>query len=83
MKRLTGLMAGMCLVSGAALAQSDSDTPGAGGFERLDLDQDGKISVSEAEADRVVLEGFARADRNGDGFLSPEEFAVVENPSPR
>ena len=43
-------------------------------FESLDRNSDQQISMSEArESDRLAKE-FAKADTNGDGQLSREEF---------
>ncbi len=44
-------------------------------FEKADTDGDGKLSVSEAKAafPRMTDERFKRLDRNGDGFLGPED----------
>ena len=46
---------------------------GQGGrFDALDLDDDGRIALSEWNGDRA---GFARLDRNDDGYLSRAEFS--------
>lgn len=65
------------LAAGTAVAQVE---PTAESFEALDEDKDGRISVVEAEVNMDVLRGFAEADRDQDGFLSREEFAVVTSP---
>jgi hypothetical protein len=46
-------------------------------FDQLDTNHDGMISRAEAQAspDLVIL--FVPSDANGDGQLSPAEFAVV------
>ncbi|MGH8654853.1 MAG: hypothetical protein ACREYE_23020 [Gammaproteobacteria bacterium] len=43
-------------------------------FNRLDQDQDGKISKGEVKGDQDLAENWDRLDDNGDGNLSPEEF---------
>ncbi len=45
-----------------------------GGFERLDLDGDGKVSKAEAAGHAALVKGFDRADRNRDGKLSLAEY---------
>lgn len=46
-------------------------------FDALDANQDGNIAQQEAEAHPTVAENFTRADANGDGALSREEFAAA------
>jgi Ca2+-binding EF-hand superfamily protein len=45
------------------------------GLRKSDTNQDGKISFEEAQSafPNMTREGFDRRDRNGDGFLSPED----------
>ena len=45
-------------------------------FESLDKNADRQISRTEAGFDRKLSNGFAVLDANGDGFLSPEEYAA-------
>ncbi len=40
-------------------------------FERLDADKDGKVSAEEAGA--ISARAFQRADKNGDGVITPDE----------
>lgn len=61
------------LFAPAAFAQDDS-APNP--FDELDTNEDGQISVMEAEANSTLLERFASLDANGDGLLSREEFAA-------
>lgn len=54
--------------------------PKAGEFvtqmlQRMDKDKDGKISKSEAEG--RLVQGFAQADRNSDGFLDRGELQAM------
>lgn len=44
-------------------------------FDKLDLNGDGYVSLSEAAGDEIVVTRFDRADRNKDGKLSRKEFA--------
>ena len=46
-----------------------------GHFKRMDTDNDGK--VSRAEALSAAEAAFARADANGDGFVTPEEMRAA------
>jgi hypothetical protein len=46
-------------------------------FDALDANQDGNIAQQEAEAHPTVAENFTRADANGDGALSRDEFAAA------
>jgi hypothetical protein len=43
-------------------------------FAALDLNGDGKVSLSEAAGHANVVVRFDRADRNRDGRLTPAEF---------
>ena len=43
-------------------------------FDALDADHDGKVAQQEAQAHPTVAEHFSKADANGDGALSKEEF---------
>jgi hypothetical protein len=43
-------------------------------FDALDADHDGKVAQQEAQAHPTVAEHFAKADANGDGTLTKEEF---------
>ena len=72
MKNLSIVSIGL-LLAPAAFAQDDmAPSP----FDRLDANEDGQISVMEAEASPTLLERFASLDTNSDGLLSQEEFAA-------
>ncbi len=43
-------------------------------FAALDANHDGKISQAEAQKNPAVLQMFAQADKDKDGFLSKAEF---------
>jgi len=43
-------------------------------FEQVDRNRDSTIDAQEAAAWPVVTQGFARADRNGDGKIDKVEF---------
>merc|ERR1739846_233793 len=60
---------------------SDSPPPGPNYFAMIDTDEDGKLSGTEIEAffgqqGRPVPDGLWEAeDKDGDGFISWEEFS--------
>jgi hypothetical protein len=45
-------------------------------FDSLDKNGDAQISKTEASADKMLSEGFAKTDTNGDGYLSKSEFTA-------
>ena len=61
---------------------ADDDAKGkiaaASSFATLDRNRDDRISRSEAGFDRVMSQTFAEIDTDGDGFVSPAEFAAAE-----
>jgi len=44
-------------------------------FNKLDTNQDGRVSRTEAAVDTTVV--WAAADTDGDGFIDTEEWAVI------
>jgi Ca2+-binding EF-hand superfamily protein len=57
------------LAAGGAVAQAKP------GFESLDKNGDGKISLAEASNDDGLFVAFKSLDTNKDGELTREEFA--------
>ncbi len=53
----------------------------ASSFATLDRNRDARISRSEAGFDQVLSRTFAEIDTDGDGFVSPAEFAAAEKTS--
>lgn len=43
-------------------------------WEQLDTNKDGNLSKAEADADPAMKALFAKADTNGDGILTPDEY---------
>jgi hypothetical protein len=74
------LMLGVVLlVGGAVVADEAPEATSAkvvAKFESLDKNADRQISRTEAGHDRALSNGFAFLDANGDGFLSPDEYAA-------
>jgi hypothetical protein len=73
----------------AGLAADGEKTPPAtpagqsGSFETLDANKDGRISMPEASVDPKLVEGFSKADKNGDGYLDNSEYSQRVKPAPR
>ncbi|ASD69470.1 EF-hand domain-containing protein [Pseudoalteromonas piscicida] len=63
-------IAGLSMVSASAFAGGD--------FEKLDTDDNGSISVTEASVSTSLTEQFADLDTNADGELSKSEYANYE-----
>ncbi|MEM7082541.1 MAG: hypothetical protein AAF465_07380 [Pseudomonadota bacterium] len=51
-------------------------TAGEADTTPLDRNQDGLISIAEADADAYLAEHFAALDTNGDGQLDKKELAA-------
>ena len=49
-------------------------------FDKLDYDQDGKLSKAEAAGNADLIMGFDRNDRNRDGKLSGAEYERLLRP---
>lgn len=47
-------------------------------FEQLDLNSDGKISVTEAKDTAPLMQQFEQLDVNKDGYLSEAEFSLLQ-----
>lgn len=70
--------------AGASAADSGGKAKiaAANSFAALDRNGDHRISRSEAGFDRLLSQTFAEIDTDGDGFVSPAEFAAAEkNPT--
>lgn len=58
-------------------------TSGSASFEALDANKDGRISMAEASVDPKLVEEFSTADKNGDGYLDSNEYAVAIRTPPQ
>lgn len=57
---------------------SSAGSSSTAAFAKLDKDQDGMISKSEAGKDSKLKAGWTKADTSKDGKLDPAEFAEFE-----
>jgi hypothetical protein len=48
------------------------------GFNKMDANNDGKLSRSEAAKDKSLLAKWKEADRDNDGSLSRTEYLIVK-----
>jgi hypothetical protein len=77
-KLLTAAVVALIPLAGIA-AEADKTQPAtpageSGTFATLDSNKDGRISMPEASADAKLVEEFASADKNGDGYLDNSEY---------
>jgi Ca2+-binding EF-hand superfamily protein len=75
----TMLIAGSAaaLALGSAFAADKQAKNADPGFNKLDRDNDGVLSHSEAARNPYLAKRFKEADRNGDGKLSRTEYLAV------
>ena len=70
--------AALALAVGSAYAEDkigkDENDPG---FNKLDKNNDGYLSRSEAAGNKTLAKKFKEADKNGDGKLSRTEYLTV------
>jgi len=62
------------LGTGPALADRPKNDPG---FNKLDSNNDGYLSRTEAAKNPTLAKNFKQADKNGDGKLSRTEYLTV------
>ncbi|HTA64839.1 MAG TPA: hypothetical protein VK753_04985 [Xanthomonadaceae bacterium] len=63
--------------SSSPVATAPATKSGSGGqktWEELDTNKDGNLSKAEAAADPSMKAVFDKADANGDGILTPDEY---------
>jgi hypothetical protein len=80
MNKFVAVLALSVVISGAVLADVEKTKPLAGTdtFSALDRNADHRLSRSEASYDRTLSVIFAEIDTDADGFLTPLEYAAVE-----
>lgn len=66
---MKNLIAITTLILASATAMADEDL-----MERLDMDNDGRISVEEASADPSISASFTELDVDNDGYLTAAEL---------
>ena len=71
------LIAGVTAVT-AALAQTQPQTTTTAVFESLDKNADGKVTLAEASTNDDLFVAFKGLDKDKNGELSKEEFAVYQ-----
>ena len=78
---LATLVGTVTMVANASVHADDrpkAKSVSTGPFATLDRNGDHRISRSEAGFDRLLSQSFAEIDTDGDGFVSPAEFAAAE-----
>ncbi|EAR23399.1 EF-hand domain-containing protein [Nitrococcus mobilis] len=73
----SGALAVGTAASAGGMGSSHSGEQGTS-FNKLDADQDGRISQQEAAANPALAERFKRLDQNGNEQLDQGEFAQFE-----
>jgi hypothetical protein len=71
-----GVAAVLALAAGAAPAQTPPPVPGERFMVMWDSNADGVVSVEEAQARRAMI--FDMFDYEGDGILSPDDYADID-----
>jgi hypothetical protein len=75
--------AGLALAVGGAYAAGDKPAKQAKadaepGFNKMDSNNDGKLTRSEAAKDKSLVAKWKEADRDSDGSLSRAEYLMVK-----
>lgn len=73
-KTLLAITAGLAFATGTALAERPKSDPG---FNKLDKNNDGYLSRTEAAKNPYLAKNFKAADKNGDGKLSRTEYLEI------
>lgn len=79
----TLILGGVLVLAGAGVVQAESNgkmepgMPTAGSF---DTNSDGSVSQEEATSQGMPANVFKKADSNGDGMLSSDEFSQAISP---
>jgi Ca2+-binding EF-hand superfamily protein len=82
MRALIALIAGT-LVTTAAVAYDTGDKDQSKSadtkFQKLDRDNDGRVSEQESPRDETLSAQFAALDRDSDGFLNRSEYTAMND----
>jgi hypothetical protein len=70
-----GLGFGALALAFAGLAQAGGDKATGHNFKDLDKNQDGRVSMVEAQPQSTLRSSFTALDRNADGYLNQAEFS--------
>src|ERR1044072_1452545 len=77
-KTLLTSLSAFALATSAAVAADKSDKSKSDpGFNKLDTNNDGYLSRTEAAKNPYLVKRFKEADKNGDGKLSRTEYLTV------
>lgn len=68
----------IALLAFTGVAYADKDQKGEKGFKKVDIDNNGAISMEEARTVPGLADNFAAADKNGDGQLSKSEYEAAK-----
>lgn len=74
MKSMLIGVSAFALAIGSAYAERPKDDPG---FNKLDRNNDGYLSRTEAARNPTLVKNFKQADKDGDGKLSRTEYLAV------
>jgi Ca2+-binding EF-hand superfamily protein len=84
MKLSSASLIALCLVASTTVVAADNGMKGkmlasaSEAFGTLDRNGDHRISRSEAGFDRTLSTIFADIDTDGDGYITPAEYAAAE-----
>lgn len=68
----------LALAFGGYAADKQAKADPEPGFNKMDANNDGKLSRSEAAKDKSLLSKWKDADRDNDGSLSRTEYLIVK-----
>jgi hypothetical protein len=69
---------GAAFLAGFMLQPAVAEQATGAEFSQLDVDEDGAISLEEAEGSSALVKNWSKADKNKDGNVDVEEFSALE-----